>query len=193
MSEPAPTVHKVYMCGAMNSGKSALMARFAKNEFTDAYAPTIGVDFTTRVLTVTAGCRRAAAAVKMQVWDCSGDPRFVSVTRQFSRGAHSIVIVFNVCDSGTFEAATTTLFAATADARERPGVSFVLVGTHADAPESQRQVSADDARRRAQELGAADYFEVSSKREACDGGVDTVFQFLADTVALNMRESEGAR
>lgn len=59
---------KVILLGDSGVGKSNLLSRFARNEFSLGAQATIGVEFSTRTLK----CRSSGRVVKAQVWDTAG-------------------------------------------------------------------------------------------------------------------------
>ena len=64
---------KVVLIGDSGVGKSNLLSRFTRNEFSLESKSTIGVEFATRSLTVD------GKVVKAQIWDTAGQERSVLV------------------------------------------------------------------------------------------------------------------
>ncbi|XP_053387970.1 uncharacterized protein LOC128551245 [Mercenaria mercenaria] len=90
-------VFKVLIIGEVASGKTALLDRYAENSFTDAYIPTIGVDFVVKKK------KYNGKIIKAQVWDTAGQERSRALTASFYRGCHGVIIVFDVTNRSTFE------------------------------------------------------------------------------------------
>lgn len=63
-------VFKVVLIGDSAVGKSQILARFARNEFSLDSKATIGVEFQTRTLVI------QHKSVKAQIWDTAGQERF---------------------------------------------------------------------------------------------------------------------
>lgn len=55
---------KVIIVGDPGVGKSCILNKFVKNEFTDAYAVTIGVEFSSKVIEIDENI-----SVSLQIWD----------------------------------------------------------------------------------------------------------------------------
>ncbi|CAN6311330.1 unnamed protein product [Urochloa humidicola] len=64
-------VFKVVLIGDSAVGKSQILARFARNEFSLDSKATIGVEFQTRTLVI------EHKSVKAQIWDTAGQERQV--------------------------------------------------------------------------------------------------------------------
>ncbi|CAE7315310.1 hypothetical protein FNF27_02783 [Cafeteria roenbergensis] len=88
---------KLLLVGEAGVGKSSILLRFTEDAFDDGQAATIGVDF--KVKTVTVGRKR----VKVTIWDTAGQERFRTLTSSFYRGAHGVLLVYDVTQPETFE------------------------------------------------------------------------------------------
>ena len=66
-------VFKVVLIGDSAVGKTQLLARFARNEFSIDSKATIGVEFQTKTLVID------LKTVKAQIWDTAGQERFVII------------------------------------------------------------------------------------------------------------------
>ncbi|RWW63013.1 hypothetical protein BHE74_00029830 [Ensete ventricosum] len=62
-------VFKVVLIGDSAVGKSQLLARFSRNEFSVDSKATIGVEFQTRTLAID------SKTIKAQIWDTAGQER----------------------------------------------------------------------------------------------------------------------
>ncbi|PWZ53909.1 Ras-related protein Rab11A [Zea mays] len=67
-------VFKVVLIGDSAVGKSQILARFARNEFSLDSKATIGVEFQTRTLVID------HRSVKAQIWDTAGQERYQQLT-----------------------------------------------------------------------------------------------------------------
>jgi Ras-related protein Rab-11A len=68
--EKVDYVFKVVLIGDSAVGKSQILARFARNEFSLDSKATIGVEFQTRTLVID------NRSVKAQIWDTAGQERY---------------------------------------------------------------------------------------------------------------------
>ncbi|KAE8726400.1 Ras-related protein RABA1i [Hibiscus syriacus] len=88
---------KVVLIGDSGVGKSNLLSRFTKNEFSLESKSTIGVEFATRSIRVD------DKVVKAQIWDTAGQERYRAITSAYYRGAVGALLVYDVTRRVTFE------------------------------------------------------------------------------------------
>lgn len=95
--------------------------------------------------------------VKLQLWDTSGQGRFSTIIRSYSRGAQGILVVFDITNHWSFEGINRWLREIDEQA---PGVPKILIGNRLHL-EFRRQVSRDEAEHFARKKNM-EYFEVST-------------------------------
>ncbi|KAJ6830969.1 ras-related protein RIC2-like [Iris pallida] len=88
---------KVVLIGDSGVGKSNLLSRFTRNEFSLESKSTIGVEFATRSLNV------ESKVIKAQIWDTAGQERYRAITSAYYRGAVGALLVYDVTRHSTFE------------------------------------------------------------------------------------------
>ncbi|CAN1278265.1 Ras-related protein RABA4d [Linum perenne] len=89
-------VFKVVLIGDSAVGKSQLLARFARNEFSIDSKATIGVEFQTKTLSID------NKTVKAQIWDTAGQERYRAVTSAYYRGAVGAMLVYDMTKRQSF-------------------------------------------------------------------------------------------
>ena len=144
---------KLLLIGDSGVGKSCLLLRFADDTYTESYISTIGVDFKIRTIEL------EGKTVKLQIWDTAGQERFRTITSSYYRGAHGIIVVYDVTDESTFANVKQWLQEIERYACE--GVNKLLVGNKADLT-SSKAVDFDAAKQLADELGIP-FLETSAK------------------------------
>lgn len=143
---------KLLLIGDSGVGKSCLLLRFADDSYLDSYISTIGVDFKIRTV------EQDGKTIKLQIWDTAGQERFRTITSSYYRGAHGIIIVYDVTDQESFENVKQWLNEIDRYAIEN--VNKLLVGNKCDLP--NRVVSYDTAKAFADEVGIP-FMETSAK------------------------------
>ena len=90
---------KVVLIGSSSVGKTSIVLRFSKGTFSAGQESTIGAAFLSRDIETETGM------VSLHVWDTAGQERYRSLVPKYSQGASAIIIVFDVTDIESFEAA----------------------------------------------------------------------------------------
>jgi len=134
-------------------GKSCLLLRFADDSFTDSYISTIGVDFRFRTVNID------MKTVKLQIWDTAGQERFRTITSAYYRGAHGIIMVYDVTNYESFEHVEEWLNEVNRHASE--STLKLLVGNKADLADDKK-VDTDEAKKFAENLQIS-FLETSAK------------------------------
>jgi len=161
-AKPYDCTTKLVLVGDMCVGKSALLKRLAEDCFHAEFQQTIGVDFRLCGVTLDDGRR-----VKLQMWDTAGQERYRTITSSYYRGAHGILLVFDLTSYTTFAACTGWLKEIHAYAPKT--IPIMLLGAKLDlaTPATScysRQVSKEDAESFAEEHGLP-YLEYSAKTQ----------------------------
>ncbi|PWN18458.1 ras-domain-containing protein [Microstroma glucosiphilum] len=87
---------KVVLIGDSGTGKSNLLSRFTRNEFSLESKSTIGVEFATRSISVD------SKTVKAQIWDTAGQERYRAITSAYYRGAVGALLVYDIAKHPTY-------------------------------------------------------------------------------------------
>lgn len=89
-------VFKLIVIGDSAIGKSCLMHRMCHNEFVDDHEVTVGVEFGSLLI------KMENISVKLQIWDTAGQESFQSITKIFYRGAHAVLLTYDLTQMDTF-------------------------------------------------------------------------------------------
>jgi len=175
---------KLLLIGDSGVGKSSLLLRFSDDTWTDKYISTIGVDFKIKNLNLD------GKLVKLQIWDTAGQERFRTITSSYYRGAHGIIIVYDVADQLTFTNIKNWL--QEIDRYAGSHVHKLLVGNKIDKP--NRAVETTTGEEFAKTLGMT-FVETSAKNRT---NVDLAFHKMGSEIKGQMLQkgidsSPGAR
>lgn len=146
---------KVVLIGDSGVGKSNLLSRFTRNEFSLESKSTIGVEFATRSIRVD------DKIIKAQIWDTAGQERYRAITSAYYRGAVGALVVYDTTRHVTFENVERWL----KELRDHSDSNIVimLVGNKADL-RHLRAISTEDAKTFAEKENT--YFMETSALEA---------------------------
>jgi len=172
-----PTViHKVIMVGSGGVGKSALTLQFMYDEFVEDYEPTKADSYRKKVVL-------DGEEVQIDILDTAGQEDYAAIRDNYFRSGEGFLCVFSIKEQESFQA--------TQDFREQilrvkndENIPFLLVGNMVDL-EELRQVSVDEANKRAQEW-KVNYVETSAKTRA---NVDKVFYDLMREIRSRKMEA----
>ncbi|KAL5203148.1 hypothetical protein ABZP36_014100 [Zizania latifolia] len=164
---------KLLLIGDSSVGKSCLLLRFADDSYVDTYISTIGVDFKIRTIELD------GKTVKLQIWDTAGQERFRTITSSYYRGAHGIIIVYDMTDMESFNNVKQWL--SEIDRYASDSVCKLLVGNKCDLVDS-KVVDTEEAKAFAESLGI--YFLETSAKES----INVEEAFLTMSSEIKKRE-----
>ncbi|XP_037769977.1 ras-related protein Rab-40B isoform X3 [Chelonia mydas] len=114
--------------------------------------------------------------IKLQLWDTSGQGRFCTIFRSYSRGAQGVILVYDITNRWSFDGIDRWIKEIDEHA---PGVPKILVGNRLHLA-FKRQVSTEQAQAYAERLGMT-FFEVSP---LCNFNITESFTELARIVLM---------
>ena len=115
----------------------------------------------------------------MQVWDTAGQERFRTITSSYYRGAHGIIVVYDVTDLESYNNVKQWLHEIDRYAFEN--VNKLLIGNKSDL-QGKRAVETKDAAAFADSLGI-EFVETSAKNAV---NVEKAFMMIAAQVKTRM-------
>ncbi|KAI8016388.1 Ras-related protein RABC2a [Camellia lanceoleosa] len=158
---------KILIIGDSGVGKTSLVLSFT-SKYTEYSAPTIGVDFKIKYLTV------GGKKLKLTIWDTAGQERFRTLISSYYRSAQGILLVYDVTRRETFTNLTDVWTKEVDLYSTNKNCIKMLVGNKVDK-ESERVVSREEGIELAKQLGCL-FYECSAKTKK---NVDQCFQELA--------------
>ncbi|CAL4967955.1 unnamed protein product [Urochloa decumbens] len=166
---------KLLLIGDSGVGKSCLLLRFADDSYLDSYISTIGVDFKIRTV------EQDGKTIKLQIWDTAGQERFRTITSSYYRGAHGIIVVYDVTDQESFNNVKQWLNEI--DRYASDNVNKLLVGNKSDLT-ANKVVATETAKAFADEMGIP-FMETSAKNAI---NVEQAFMAMAASIKDRYRQ-----
>jgi Ras-related protein Rab-1A len=123
--------------------------------------------------------------VKLQIWDTAGQERFRTITSSYYRGAHGIIVVYDVTDMESFNNVKQWLHEIDRYAA-RNNVNKLLVGNKSDLT-AKRVVSTEQGKEFADSLGI-EFLETSAKTSQ---NVEQAFLTMASQIKARMKSQPG--
>jgi small GTP-binding protein len=144
---------KLLLIGDSGVGKSGVLVRFTENKFTESYVTTIGIDFKVRELEID------GQRFTVQLWDTAGQERFRTITSAYYRGAHGIILMYDVTCRESYNNVSYWMRHIEKFASE--SVGRIILGNKIDLKE-KRVVSSSDGQLLSKQYNV-DFYEVSAK------------------------------
>ncbi|XP_050764399.1 ras-related protein Rab-40B isoform X2 [Gymnogyps californianus] len=142
---------KFLLVGDSDVGKGEILASLQDGATESPYGYNMGIDYKTT--TILLDGRR----IKLQLWDTSGQGRFCTIFRSYSRGAQGVILVYDITNRWSFD-----------------GIDRWIKEI------DERQVSTEQAQSYAERLGMT-FFEVSP---LCNFNITESFTELARIVLM---------
>ncbi|GAW12613.1 hypothetical protein ANO14919_019830 [Xylariales sp. No.14919] len=156
LSDDSVPVLKILLIGPSGAGKSALLLRYCEDQFDpESTTATIGIDFKTKKLAV------RGKAYKLNIFDTAGQERFRTLSTSYYRGAHGVILVYDISNKKSFASMEKWFDEARLNAN--PDAVLYLVGSKLDKVDAGgRAVSFEQGKAFAEAQGA-EFCEISSK------------------------------
>ncbi|KAJ5077774.1 ras-related protein rab-11a [Anaeramoeba ignava] len=167
---------KAILIGNSAVGKTNILSRFHKNEFSLNTQTTIGVEFGSRILEI------KGKKIQLKVWDTAGQEIFRSITQSYYRGSNGAFIVYDITNEDSFNELENWIVEFQKNAQE--SAVPMIIGNKCDL-EKDRKIPKEKGEKFAKKNKAL-FMETSAK----DGtNIEEVFQMLA-TEILNVFENK---
>ena len=147
----------VILIGDSGVGKTSILSKYIKGIFPVAPAPTIAIEFATKIIQIKEG-----GYIKAQIWDSAGQERYKAIVAGHYRRAAGALIVYDVTKKSTFEHVVNWLNNVN-EMAEKNCLTY-LIGNKIDLleqNENNREVSIEDAKNFAKKNGLR-FYETSA-------------------------------
>ena len=125
MSVKKEFMYKILLLGDSSVGKTCILTRYADNTFHEEHMATVGLDFKEKNVNLDNG-----KTIKVQIWDTAGQDRFKSITKNYYKGAHGIILIYDVTKRKTFDNLKNWIDTIKEEVSDK--VSVILVGNKID-------------------------------------------------------------
>ena len=170
-------IFKLVLIGDSGVGKTNILTRYTKNEFSLATQATVGVEFGSKII------KKNDKLIKLQIWDTAGQERYKSITSAYYKGSKGAFVVYDISRKPTFENVDKWIGELKTNASEE--VLIMLVGNKSDL-EDKREVQIDEVKKKAEQYKIA-FCETS----ALEGkNIEQAFDSLIDEIAKKVEKEK---
>ena len=166
--------YKIILVGDSTVGKTNLLTQYVDGKFTEDIISTVGIEFKIKIIQLKNGSK-----FRLQIWDTSGQEKFMSLTKNYFRGCNVAIFVFDVTNKNSFANIPTWLNLYKEVNSENS--KTVLIGNKIDL--GKREVSREEAENFAKEKHLQ-YFEISVK-ENKDNVINNMFVQIIESFEFN--------
>lgn len=154
MSSPKNHQYKLVLLGETAVGKSSLVLRFVKKQFSEYQDSTIGAAFMTQSVQLS-----NETTVKFEIWDTAGQERYHSLAPMYYRRAPAAIVVYDITAKNSLNRAKSWVHELQKQGDNN--IIIAIAGNKLDMVES-RQVDPDEVKQWAQENNCL-FLETSAK------------------------------
>ena len=165
--------YKLLFLGETSVGKTSLLLRYTENKF-DNGLPTVGVDVKYKYLTY------ENKKIRLEIWDTAGQERFRGIAKNYFRGAHAIIFVFDITNKESFNKLKNWMNDAKQNINEF--TELVIAGNKIDL-EEKRSIPKEII----QEFAEKNNLEIFSTSAKTGEGINDVFSYLVSKLFLNKK------
>jgi len=144
---------QILVIGNSEVGKTSLLIRYTKNNFTMQHLATIGIDHFTKDEEIN------GLNIRIKVWDTAGQERYKSLASSFFRNVQGIILVYDVSNKESFDDLKIWLDSIKSNLGADNTVKKIIIGNKIDL---EREVTKNEAEMYCYKL-KIDYYETSAK------------------------------
>ena len=163
--------YKILLLGDSAVGKTCFLKRYTDGTFQDVYLSTIGYDFKFKNVKLKSG-----KEVRIQLYDTAGQERFRTIAKAYYKGAHGIILMYDVTNQKSYDNIKRWLEQIKKEASNK--ICILLVANKVDMKD-ERVISVENGKNLATENNLK-IIEASAKE---DINVSNVFQEITEEVA----------
>ena len=132
-TEGVDVVYKLLLLGESSVGKTSIILRYIDNTFDESNISTCGIDLKCKYVS----CDNKK--IRLDIWDTAGQERFRGLTKNYFRGAHGFVLVYDITNKDSFGKLKGWIKDAKEKIEDENSFKLAVIGNKKDC-EAQRKV-----------------------------------------------------
>ena len=177
-------VYKILLLGDSEVGKSCFLMRYSDNIFVENYITTIGLDYKLKYVQLDSG-----ETIKVQLWDTAGQDRYRTIAKNYYKGSHGILLLYDVTKENSFENIREWVQNIREEVYEK--AIIFLIGNKIDKI-NERKITTEQGQKLAAEYNLP-FFEASAKSGE---NIEEIFKNLYQKISevyVDIQKEKGAK
>ena len=166
-------IFKLVLIGDSGVGKTNILSRYVRDEFSIETKSTVGVEFGSKIVKLN------NINIKVQIWDTAGQERYMALNKNIFQKVQGIIIMYDLTSLSSFENVPRWLHLLSQNVSNKPKM---LVANKLDLAENNRMVTEEEGQKLADENNIP-FFEGSGSSGT---NVDKIFTKMAEMVYENL-------
>ena len=168
----------VVFVGDAGVGKTQIVRRYVNNCFDEVYKNTLCPEFFIKIIGL------EDKTIRLKLWDTAGQKMYKTITQDYFKRSHLIVLVYAISDKKSFENIQNWVDDAKKQIDQK--FKFLLVGNKFDL-EGQRLVTKEEAEEYAKNNNNMKFIEVSAKTGVC---IKNMFKYIIQELLDDMEKEK---
>ena len=171
---------RMMLLGDSNVGKTSILKRYCKNQFSESYISSMGIDFETKYIKV------GKKTINLQIWDTAGQERYKVIAKNYYNKSDGFIIVYDITNKNSFDSISNWV----KDIKELASYDNknIILGNKCDL-ENMRQISKEEGDNLAKKYNCQ-FFEVSAQSGK---NIDKSFLCLVQSILKDGNNSNSSR
>ena len=159
---------KVTLIGESSVGKTSIINRYAKDNFSQELESTLGANYSQKKIV------RHGKKIRLDLWDTAGQEKYRAIGRHFYKESYIVCLVYDITSKSSFENIKKIWYPELKEYGEKLKI-LALVGNKIDKY-LEEEVKEDEAQKFADEIKA-----IYKRTSAMEGtNIEELFNILAD-------------
>ena len=171
---------RIMLIGDSNVGKTSILKRYCKNQFSESYISTVGIDFETKYIKV------GKKTINLQIWDTAGQERYKVIAKNYYNKSDGFIIIYDITNKNSFNSISNWVEnikeLASHDNKN------IILGNKCDL-ENMRKINKEEGDKIAKKYNCQ-FFEVSAHTGK---NIDKSFLCLVQSILQDVNTSESSR
>ena len=162
-------LYKMIIIGDTCVGKSNILSRYIRQEFTQDTKSTVGVELGIKFLKV------KNVNAKIQIWDTAGQERYRAITSSYFKGSDGCFIVYDITNEISFD--NIEKWYELIQNETGKDIPVIIIGNKCDL-ENERKISTETGKNKAKEMNCP-FYETSALSNIM---IEEVFKSICEDI-----------